>query len=141
MYAIRSYYGIGLPSGFTIYDARDRLDLVRQILKQQNIDEKKFPAARFVAGIERAKREGDRGVPENRTGDFFAEKAEGVRRAYEDALSSAGAVDFSDLIRLPLLLFREHPAVLERVRGEIRHLLVDEYQDVDAGQAELCRLV
>jgi len=132
---------IGLPSGFTIYDARDRLDLVRQILKQQNIDEKKFPAARFVAGIERAKREGDRGVPENRTGDFFAEKAEGVRRAYEDALSSAGAVDFSDLIRLPLLLFREHPAVLERVRGEIRHLLVDEYQDVDAGQAELCRQI
>ncbi len=132
---------IGLSPGFTIYDARDRFDLVRQILKRQNLDEKRFPAARFVAWIEEAKREEDRALRTDGTGGFFAEKAEAVRRAYDDALSSAGAVDFSDLIRLPLRLFREHPEVLVRVRGEIRHLLVDEYQDVDAGQAGLCRQI
>ncbi|GAB4369320.1 MAG: UvrD-helicase domain-containing protein [Deltaproteobacteria bacterium] len=131
---------IGLSPGFSIFDARDRADLVRQILRQRNLDEKKFPAARFVAWIERTKRE-DRFPGAEAPVGFFAEQAEEVRRAYDEALRSAGAVDFSDLIRLPLRLFREHPEVLETVRGEIRHLLVDEYQDVDAGQAALCRMI
>jgi len=132
---------IGLRPGFTIYDARDQFDLVRQILRQQNIDEKKYPAARFVARIERVKRNGDRDVTTVAEGWSFAGKAETVRSAYDDAMAASGAVDFSDLIRLPLRLFREHPGVLDTVRGEIRHLLVDEYQDVDAGQAELSRRI
>lgn len=132
---------IGLSPGFTIYDARDQFDLVRQILKRQNIDEKKFPAARFVAMIERVKREGDRAVPPDAANWSFAGKADLVKRDYDEALSAAGAVDFSDLIRMPIRLFREHPGVLDTVRGEIRHLLVDEYQDVDAGQAELSRRI
>ena len=132
---------IGLPPAFTIYDARDQFDLVRQILKQRNIDEKKFPAARFVARIERVKRDRDRDLPPPAEDWSFAGKAEAVRQAYDDALAASGAVDFSDLIGLPLRLFREHPGVLDTVRAEIRHLLVDEYQDVDAGQAELSRRI
>lgn len=131
---------IGLSTGFVIYDARDQLDLVRQILKEKNIDEKKFPAFRFVGRIERAKRDGEGpSVLREAAGWAFAGRAEEVRIAYDDALSAAGAVDFTDLIRLPVRLFREHPELLETVRGEIRHLLVDEFQDVDAGQAELSR--
>lgn len=132
---------IGLSPGFTIYDARDRFELVRQILKQQNVDEKKFPPGRFVAMIERVKREGDRAAPPDAENWSFAGKAGAVKQAYEEALAASGAVDFSDLIRLPLRLFREHPKVLDTVRGEIGHLLVDEYQDVDAGQAELSRRI
>ena len=49
---------IGLPRGFVIYDGRDQVDLLRQILKDMDIDEKKFPAARFAGLIERSKREG-----------------------------------------------------------------------------------
>jgi ATP-dependent DNA helicase UvrD/PcrA len=132
---------IGLSPGFTIYDARDRFDLVRQILKRRNIDEKRFPAARFVAMIERVKREGDCAEPADAEHWSYAGQAGRVRLDYEEALSAAGAVDFSDLIRLPLRLFREQPDVLDIVRGETRHLLVDEYQDVDAGQAEICRRI
>ena len=131
---------IGLSPGFVIYDARDQFDLVRQILKEKNVDEKKFPASRFVGRIERAKRDGEGSSVLREAGGWaFAGKAEEVRIAYDDALSAAGAVDFADLIRLPVRLFREHPGILEAVRGEIRHLLVDEFQDVDAGQAELSR--
>lgn len=131
---------IGLSPGFVIYDARDQFDLVRQILKEKNLDEKKFPASRYVGAIERAKRDGGgSSVLRDAAGWAFAGKAEEVRTAYDDALSAAGAVDFADLIRLPVRIFREHPGLLETVRGEIRHLLVDEFQDVDAGQAELSR--
>jgi DNA helicase II / ATP-dependent DNA helicase PcrA len=131
---------IGLPPGFLIYDARDQLVVIRQILKDMNVDEKRFPAGRFAARIERAKRDGDREAPGSPAEEWaFGGKAAAVRRAYDEALAAAGAVDFADLIRLPVLLFREHPDVLEAVRGEIRHLLVDEFQDVDRGQAELSR--
>jgi DNA helicase-2/ATP-dependent DNA helicase PcrA len=129
---------IGLPPGFLIYDARDQMDALRQILSDLDLDEKKFPPARFAGVIERAKREGE-SIESSAlaSGWLFAGKAEAVARAYDKALSAAGAVDFSDLIRLPARLFRESPETLVRVQSEIRHLLVDEFQDVDRGQAEL----
>jgi DNA helicase-2/ATP-dependent DNA helicase PcrA len=133
---------IGLPPGFLIYDARDQMDALRQILADQDIDEKKFPPARFAGVIERAKREG---IPVESaaaaSGWLFTGKADAVARAYDQALSAAGALDFSDLIRLPVKLFREAPEVLAQVQSGIRHLLVDEFQDVDRGQAELARRI
>ncbi len=129
---------IGLPRGFVIYDGRDQIDLLRQILKDMDIDEKKFPAARFAGLIERSKREGiPLGSAAVSPGVLFSDMAVSVGKAYGEALAAAGAVDFADLIRLPVTLFREAPDVRDAVRGEIRHLLVDEFQDVDRAQAEL----
>jgi DNA helicase-2/ATP-dependent DNA helicase PcrA len=133
---------IGISPGFLVYDAHDQLDAIRQILADLRLDEKKFPPARIAGVIERAKREG--GSIESASiasGWLFAGKAEEIARAYDEALSAAGAVDFADLIRLPVKLFREAPDTLASVRSEIRHLLVDEFQDVDRGQAELARAV
>jgi DNA helicase-2/ATP-dependent DNA helicase PcrA len=133
---------IGLPPGFLIYDSRDQVEVIRQVLGDQNIDEKKFPPARFAGVIERAKREGGSiASAAIASGWHFSGKAEEVRRAYHAALSAAGAVDFSDLIRLPVKLFRESPETLAQVQSGIRHLLVDEFQDVDPGQAEIARSI
>ncbi len=133
---------IGLPPGFVIYDARDQLDVIRQAVRDSNLDEKKFPPAAFAALIERSKRDG---VPVEdaaaAAGWLYLDKAGAVGKAYAEALSSAGAVDFADLIRLPVRLFRESPETLAAVRAEIRHLLVDEFQDVDRGQAALARMI
>jgi DNA helicase-2/ATP-dependent DNA helicase PcrA len=82
---------IGLSPGFLIYDSRDQLDVIRQILSDQNIDEKKFSPARFAGVIERAKREG--GTIESTaiaSGGLFAGKADAVARAYDESLSAAG---------------------------------------------------
>ena len=133
---------IGLPPGFVIYDARDQQDVVRQAVRDNNLDEKKFPPAMFAGLIERAKRDGVTvAAAAAAAGYYFADKAAAVGAAYDAALSSAGAVDFSDLIRQPVRLFREVPEALSAVRAEVRHLLVDEFQDVDRGQAELSRLL
>ncbi len=133
---------IGLPPGFVIYDARDQLDVIRQAVRDNNLDEKKFPPAAFAGLIERSKRDGtsleDAAVA---AGWLYPGKTEAVGKAYAEALSSAGAVDFADLIRLPVRLFRESPDTLAAVRSEIRHLLVDEFQDVDRGQAALARMI
>ena len=133
---------IGLPPGFVIYDARDQLDVIRQAVRDNNLDEKKFPPAAFAGLIERSKRDG---VPLEdaalAAGWLYLGKTEAVGRAYAEALASAGAVDFADLIRLPVRLFRESPESLAAVRSEIRHLLVDEFQDVDRGQAAIARMI
>jgi DNA helicase-2/ATP-dependent DNA helicase PcrA len=133
---------IGLPPGFTIYDARDQHDVLKGILRELDIDEKKFPPNRFADLIERAKRGGlsiaDAAL---QAGWLFTGKAENVSQAYDRALAAAGAIDFTDLIRLPVRLFREAPDVLEAVRRDLRHLLVDEFQDVDGLQSSLTRML
>jgi DNA helicase-2/ATP-dependent DNA helicase PcrA len=133
---------IGLPPGFLIYDARDQMDALRQIVSDLGLDEKRFPPARLAGVIERAKREGESiEASAMASGWLFAGKAEAVAKRYGEALSAAGAVDFSDLIRLPAKLFRDAPEALARVRSEIRHLLIDEFQDVDRGQADIARSI
>ena len=138
----RHGHRIGLSPRFVIYDTRDQHDVLRQILKDQNIDEKKFPPSRFSWLIERAKRDGvSVESAALAAGWRFLTMAEEVGKAYDAALSGAGAVDFTDLIRLPVTLLRGAPDVLDTVRADVRHLLVDEFQDVDTAQAELTALL
>ena len=133
---------IGLSPRFVIYDTRDQHDVIRQILKDQNVDEKKFPASRFGWLIERAKRDGvSVESAAMAAGWRFLSMAGEVGKAYDAALTEAAAVDFTDLIRLPVTLLQGAPDVLSAVRADVRHLLVDEFQDVDAAQAELTGLL
>ena len=133
---------IGLSPRFVIYDTRDQHDVLKRILKDLNVDEKKFPPAKFGWLIERAKRDG---VPVEQAalsaGWRVVTTAGQVGKAYDEALAEAGAVDFTDLIRLPVTLLRGAPDVLAAVRSEYRHLLVDEFQDVDGAQSELTELI
>ena len=64
-----------------------------------------------------------------------------VYTEYQRRLHEASAVDFDDLLVLAVRLFREHPEALERYRNRFRHILVDEFQDTNAAQWELVRLL
>ena len=133
---------IGLSPRFVIYDTRDQHDALKRILKDLNVDEKKFPPAKFGWLIERAKRDGVSVEQAALSAGWRVITTAGqVGKAYDEALAEAGAVDFTDLIRLPVTLLRGAPDVLAAVRSEIRHLLVDEFQDVDGAQAELTELI
>ena len=133
---------IGLSPRFVIYDTRDQHDVLKRILKDLNVDEKKFPPAKFGWLIERAKRDGVSVEQAALSAGWRVVTTAGqVGKAYDDALAEAGAVDFTDLIRLPVTLLRGAPDVLAAVRSEVRHLLVDEFQDVDGAQAELTELI
>ncbi|MHB1025303.1 MAG: ATP-dependent helicase [Desulfobacteria bacterium] len=133
---------VGLSPRFVIYDTRDQHDVLKRILKDLNVDEKKFPPAKFGGLIERAKRDGVSVEQAALSAGWRVITTAGqVGKAYDEALTEAGAVDFTDLIRLPVTLLRGAPDVLAAVRSEYRHLLVDEFQDVDGAQAELTELI
>jgi len=133
---------VGLSPRFVIYDTRDQHDALKRILKDLNVDEKKFPPAKFGGLIERAKRDGVSVEQAALSAGWRVITTVGqVGKAYDEALTEAGAVDFTDLIRLPVTLLRGAPDVLAAVRSEVRHLLVDEFQDVDGAQAELTELI
>jgi ATP-dependent DNA helicase Rep len=67
--------------------------------------------------------------------------AAGLYHEYTRSLKAYNAVDFDDLILLPVLLFQQHPAVLEKWQNKIRYLLVDEYQDTNITQYQLVKLI
>ncbi|MBI4238680.1 MAG: UvrD-helicase domain-containing protein [Deltaproteobacteria bacterium] len=133
---------IELPRDFVVYDDDDQMKLLRQILESLNLDDKKFPARSFLNQIARAKDQvlspADVAAHAKET---YGERLAQVYTLYEAALRRARAVDFADLIALPVRMFRAHPELLARYQSRFRYLLIDEYQDTNHSQYELVRLL
>jgi DNA helicase-2/ATP-dependent DNA helicase PcrA len=133
---------LGYPRHFLIYDEDDRLSLVRALVREVGLDERAWPPAAVVARISRAKNQ-------LQDADDLAAAARGPRevelarlfRRYQERLRAAGALDFDDLLGLVVRLWERHPEVLEYYRGLWRSVLVDEYQDTNAAQYRLLRLL
>ncbi len=129
---------IDYPSRFTIYDQGDAVRLCGYVLRDLNIDHKKFPPRSVHASISAAKND-------NVTVAEYAERASNVyeRRIadvfdlYQRRLAAAAAMDFDDLLLRTVELFRNCPEVLARWRQRFAHVLVDEYQDTNPVQNEL----
>ena len=125
----------GLKKGFTIFDSEDSLQILRGFLPANKATERDF-LLQIQQRISRWKN--DFFTPEQvskTTSDApLYEEAALLYPRYQQALKAYNAVDFDDLIRLPVHLLSEHPAVLEYWQNKIRHLLVDEYQDSNTSQ-------
>jgi DNA helicase II / ATP-dependent DNA helicase PcrA len=134
----REHTHLGVPSGFTIYDDGDTERLIAGILKDLDLDPKRFPPRAMAAAIGKAK---DRvlspGEFRELASNFYEETVARVFEAYEQRKRDAGALDFDDLITETVRLFDQHPAVLEHYQERFRYLLVDEYQDTSRAQYRL----
>ncbi|MEW6172038.1 MAG: UvrD-helicase domain-containing protein [Bacillota bacterium] len=128
----REIHHLGRDSGFVVYDEDDRRALVRQCLKEIELDEKRYPPGGIIAAISWAK---NRLVgPEEyaRQADTrYEEIAAKVYTLYQDKLHHFNALDFDDLLGEAVRLFTQCPSVLERYRRRFRYILVDEYQDTN----------
>jgi DNA helicase-2/ATP-dependent DNA helicase PcrA len=126
---------LGFPSSFTIYDQADAVRLTGYVLRDMNVDPKRFPPRSVHATISAAKNELV-GVDEYemRAGGLFERRIAGVYREYQSRLLTAGAMDFDDLLTQTVRLFREHPEVLMSYQRRFKHVLVDEFQDTNAAQ-------
>ena len=133
---------LGYPRSFVIYDEDDRLTLVRELARELGLDERVVTPQGVVSRVSRAKnqlqtpddlRAAARGPRDDQVARLYAR--------YETRLRQAGAVDFDDLLVLPVRLWERHPEVLQYYRELWRYVLVDEYQDTNAAQYRLLRLL
>ena len=133
----RDAHRLGFPSSFTIYDQADAQRLTGYVVRDLNLDSKRFPPRSVHAMISAAKNDdvGPEAYAE-RAEVIFERKVADVYREYQARLLKAGAMDFDDLLRNTVELLRTEPEVLEHYRRRFRHVLVDEYQDTNRVQNE-----
>ncbi len=132
----------GLPKRFAICDAGDQMALVKRCMREVKVDDRAFDAHRVLAIVSRAKNEGKKRIrPKEGQGDDYDLVASEVYPRYERALAAQRAVDFDDLIARPVALLASDGALRKRYARRFRHVLVDEYQDTNAAQLELLKLL
>ncbi len=138
----RSGAPIGVPPRFVIYDEDDQRTLMREILRNLDVDERQFPPSAMLAEISRAKNELVDHVAFASRAETFREEVIGrLYAAYERRLAECRALDFDDLLGRAVQLFREHPPTLAEYQARFRHILVDEYQDTNHTQFVLVSLL
>lgn len=132
-----------LPQNFTIYDADDQLTLVRRIMRKMNLTSDKTLTPKMAlgmisgyqnAGITPAEAKQDAIYPNQK-------KVAEVFQAYEQEKRAAGALDFDDLLTRTANLLEKNKAVREKWQKKFQHILIDEYQDTNAVQYKLIKLL
>ncbi|MBI3181553.1 MAG: UvrD-helicase domain-containing protein [Myxococcales bacterium] len=133
---------LGLLKRFAIADPGDQLALVRRAMRERRVDDRSFDAWRVLTLISRAKNAGTEPepAPEGRGGDYDL-VAHLAFPLYQRGLRAQGAVDFDDLLVLPLRLLEEDAEVRDAYARRFRHLLVDEFQDTNLAQMKLLMLL
>ncbi|WP_287153802.1 DNA helicase PcrA [Candidatus Solincola tengchongensis] len=133
---------LGFRKNFVIYDDEDQLRLVGRVMREQDLDVKRFPPRVVRAVIEKAKI--DMLDPEgfrSRVHDDLTQVASVVYLAYQEELRRNNAMDFDDLLLNTIALFELFPAVLEHYQRRFTYINVDEYQDTNPAQYRLVRLL
>ena len=130
---------IGYSSNFSIADSAEQLTLIKHIQKEQNINPKMYEPRRILAAISNGKN--DLLTPAAFSASAaspFEKITAQVYQEYQKRLKNDQIMDFDDLIMQTLVLFKSDPAVLHYYQNKFRYLLVDEYQDTNQAQYELC---
>jgi len=144
----KEYRSLGYKSGFSIFDQQDAQSLIRDLLLQQMSDEGSSDsnASDHTDHIQGAisNWKNDTVSPEqalSRANDPLEELSAKAFQRYQRALKAYNALDFDDLILLPVQLFQQFPLVLEKWQRQTQYLLVDEYQDTNTSQYLLVQLL
>ncbi len=131
---------INFNRDWVIYDTADQLSLLRTLLRDMNLDEKKYSPQAIRAHISSQKNELI--TPEEHKGQsYFDEIAGRVYVRYQAALQSNNAMDFDDLLMRTTLLMRDNIEIRTKYQQKWQYLLVDEFQDTNTAQYELLRLL
>ncbi|MHA6532787.1 DNA helicase PcrA [Paenibacillus sp. BAC0078] len=133
---------IGFTSNFSILDSSDQLSVIRNCMKDLNIDTKKFEPKAVQSMISAAKNELVTPAQyEQKIGDYFEGLVAKVYTMYQKRLKSNNSLDFDDLIMKTIELFKEVPEVLDFYQKKFKYIHVDEYQDTNRAQYMLCRML
>lgn len=126
---------IGYNTNFTIYDASDQKSLMKEVLKEMNIDTKQFPEKMALSEISSAKEECKTPLDyRNEHDDFRGQIIADIYEKYQKRLRENDALDFDDLLMKTVELFQAYPDILEYYQDRFRYIMVDEYQDTNTVQ-------
>jgi DNA helicase II / ATP-dependent DNA helicase PcrA len=134
---------VDLSSNFTILDTDDVVRLVKQVIKDAQLDDKRWPAKQFAQMIDGWKNKGlePAQIPEGDARAFGNGKGRELYAAYQGRLKTLNACDFGDLLLHPIRMFRANPDLLKEYHQRFRYILVDEYQDTNTAQYMWLRLL
>lgn len=134
---------LGISSNFIVLDSDDQERLLKQMMQEAGIDIKKYTPRGLLEVIQRWKDKGllPSAVTAAQNSSFCEGRALYFYKLYQERLQALNAVDFGDLLMLPLALFQAHPDVLALYQKQFRYILVDEYQDTNVAQYLLLRLL
>lgn len=132
----------GYGGNFAIYDTADSQNLIKQILKEMNLDDKRFQPSGILSRISNAKNDlQDAAAFARQAGDFYEQKVADIYSRYEQKLQLNNALDFDDLLMLSIKLLQENKEVREKYQDRFDYLLVDEYQDTNHAQYLLTKFL
>ena len=137
---------LGYPSSYTIYDASDARNLVKQIIREMNLSDETYKPGDIAARISLAKNNLITPGAYEANASLQAEDRErrrpqfvDVYKLYVQKCRQNGAMDFDDLLLNTNILFKDFPDVLARYQAQFRYILVDEYQDTNFAQYVIIR--
>ena len=133
---------IGIPKNYVIYDEDDRQGLIKQAMKSLSISETEVKAKSVSGAISSAKNEMVGPNDYESTAQFpYQKNIAKIYKKYESLRKIAGALDFDDLLLETVRLLREKPEVRAKWQKTFKHILVDEYQDTNAAQYNIIKLL
>lgn len=133
---------IGVSRNFVIYDEDDRQSMIKQAIKQLSIVDREMKPSQISGLISSAKNQMiDPDEFESNANYPYQKNVAKVYRKYEEMRKSAGALDFDDLLLDGVRLLRDVPMMREKWRNHFKHILIDEYQDTNAAQYQIVKLL
>lgn len=133
---------IGISRNFVIYDEDDRQGLIKQAMKQLLIDDSQIKAKSVSSLISSSKNEMIGPEEYKITAQLpYQKKVATIYRKYEEMRKNASALDFDDLLLETVRLLREAPEIRAKWRTAFKHILIDEYQDTNAAQYSIVKLL
>ncbi|MEX1056260.1 MAG: UvrD-helicase domain-containing protein, partial [Natronospirillum sp.] len=130
-----------LPREFQILDSDDQLRLIKRLMTELGLKESSLEPKQAQWYINDQKDEGRRAEHIAPSGDPYEQERQQVYAAYQDACQRSGVVDFAELLLRAHELWRDNPALLKHYRARFRHVLVDEFQDINTIQYAWVRVL
>ncbi|MDO8443591.1 MAG: UvrD-helicase domain-containing protein [Candidatus Azambacteria bacterium] len=131
---------LGYKKSFVIYDEDDSSSLAKDIIGEMNLSRDRFKPGSFLNLISKIKSELT-DLESLDSGDFYKNQFANFYNIYSRRLKASNAVDFDDLITLPVKIYESHPEILEKYQNQYKYILVDEYQDTNRAQYVLINLL
>ncbi len=137
-----NYREIGYSSNITILDGDDSKSLIKRILKDNDLDPKDYDVKHIINRISSSKNDNISPSEYNRL--YLKDEDKVIAMVYEKyikLLKENNSVDFDDLLLKPVELFKKNPSILEKYQERFKYILIDEYQDTNSIQYELCKMM